>query len=130
MEIKMNKIELYKLLNIKPYVEPERPKYRVIVSGEAKSLFKSAANAIEQNHPREYSISHSNLMLTKFPGEGRSIEYTIFITSTTPDILREMTIQELFVDINTMSANDLDYVKACLYPAAKKIIYIDNDSEE
>lgn len=124
----MNKVELYKLLNIKPYIEPERNKYKVIVSGEAKSLFKSAAKAIEQNHKRDYEISYTDLALTKYLESG-SKEYIVFMDSKIPDILRGMTITELFVDINTISANDLGHVKSCLYPAAKNITVIDTDSK-
>jgi hypothetical protein len=119
--MKINK--LYEILGIKPYVPPEQPKTIFIVSNEANVLFKTAKNSIEQNHQREYSVSFTHQMVTKYEN-GKTKSYTHFINAANPEMLRGRTIDTLIID-ETISKQDVDYIKMCLGPAAREIIVLD-----
>jgi hypothetical protein len=121
------KIEkLYSIMGLKPYVEPARPKIIYIVSGNHRELFKAAADSISQNHTRTHSVSYSQYMITEYV-DNVAKSYTSFLGSANTERLRGCTIDTLIIDDNVGS--ELRYIKSCLGPAAKEIIYIDNLNE-
>lgn len=118
--------QLYDIFGFKPYVEPIRPKNEVIVSIEAPRLFKLAANAIQQNHTQQFSVTHTDRLVTEYK-DNIAIKNTRFIYPYNLETLRGSTIDVLYID--KMNVIEMLEVKTMLYPAAKQIIMLDKQED-
>lgn len=125
----MTNKELYGILGLKPFIEPVRPKIICIVSQDAKELHKAAANSITQNHPRTHGVGFSNLMITEYK-ENVAVSYTYFVQAKSPDTVRGINIDTVFIDdLSGLSEDEISYIECCIVPAAKEIIYLDKPEE-